>query len=118
MPNGVPTRLTVSLSFRVSTPSLLSSSTVQAIATHFASSASLSDLRFLFILLVCFADFFRIDEIGNIALRDVFIHSDHMSVYVPHSDHMSVYVRSYVICQFMSLSPKTSSIGKARLLVL
>ena len=61
----------------------LSVSTVQAIATHFASSASLSDLRFLFILLVGFAGFFRIDEIRNIALRDVFIHSDHMSVYVP-----------------------------------
>ncbi|CAH3175612.1 unnamed protein product, partial [Porites evermanni] len=57
--------------------------TVQAIATHFASSASLSDLRFLFILLVGFADIFRIDEIRNIALRDVSIHSDHMSVYVP-----------------------------------
>ena len=36
---------------------------LQAIATHFASSASLSDLRFLFILLVGFAGFFRIDEI-------------------------------------------------------
>ena len=62
----------------------LSVSTVQAIATHFASSASLSDLRFLFILLlVGFAGFFRIDEIRNIALGDVSIHSDHMSVYVP-----------------------------------
>ena len=38
---------------------------------------------FLFILLVGFAGFFRIDEIRNIALRDVSIHSDHMSVYVP-----------------------------------
>ena len=38
---------------------------------------------FLFILLVGFASFFRIDEIRNIALRDVSIHSDHMSVYVP-----------------------------------
>ena len=61
----------------------LSVSTVQAIATHFASSASLSDLRFLFILLVGFAGFFRIDEISNTALRDVSIHCDHMSVYVP-----------------------------------
>ena len=61
----------------------LSVGTVQAIATHFASSASLSDLRFLFILLVGFAGFFRIDEIRNIALRDVSIHSDHISVYVP-----------------------------------
>ena len=52
------------------------------IAAHFASSASLSDLRF-FILLVGFAGFFHIDEIRNITLRDVSIHSDHMSVYVP-----------------------------------
>ena len=37
----------------------------------------------LFILLVGFAGFFHIDEIRNIALRDVSIHSDHMSVYVP-----------------------------------
>ena len=36
----------------------LSVSTVRVIATHFASSASLSDLRFLFILLVGFAGFF------------------------------------------------------------
>ena len=57
-------------------------STVQAIATHFASSASLSDLC-LFILLVAFAGFFHIGEIRNIALRDVSIHSDHMSIYVP-----------------------------------
>ena len=61
----------------------LSVSTVQAIATHFASSVSLSDLRFLFILLVGFAGFFRIDEVRNIALRHISIHSDHMSVYVP-----------------------------------
>ena len=59
----------------------LSVRTVQVIATHFASSASLSDLRFLFILLVGFAGFFRIDEISNIALRDVSIHSDHMSLH-------------------------------------
>ena len=61
----------------------LSVSTVQAIATHFASSSSLSDLRFLFILLDGFAGFFRIDEIRNKTLCDVSIHSDHMSVYVP-----------------------------------
>ena len=61
----------------------LSVSTVQAIATHFASSSSLSDLRFLFILLDVFAGFFRIDEIRNKTLCDVSIHSDHMSVYVP-----------------------------------
>ena len=58
----------------------LSVSNVPAIATHFASIASLSDLRFLFILLVGFAGF---NEIRNIALRDVSIHDDHMSVYVP-----------------------------------
>ena len=59
--------------------------TAQAIATHFASSSLLSDLRFLFILLVGFVDFFRIVEIRNIALWDVSIHTDHMSVYVPQS---------------------------------
>ena len=53
------------------------------IAAHFASSTSLSDLRFLFILLVGFAGFFHIDEIRNIALCDASTHSDHVSVYVP-----------------------------------
>ena len=76
----------------------LSVSTVQAIATHFASSASLSDLRFLFILLVGFAGFFRIDEIRKTALR------------------MSLYI--VIICLFMYLSAKTTSIGKATLLFL
>ena len=61
----------------------LSVSTVQSIPTHFASSASLSDLRLLFIVLVGSAGFFGIDEIRNIALREASIHSDHMSVYVP-----------------------------------
>ena len=42
----------------------LSVSTVQAIATHFASSASLSDLRFLFILLVGFQAFFALTRLG------------------------------------------------------
>ena len=58
----------------------LSASTVQV---HFASSASLSDLRFLFTLFVGFAGFFHTDNIRNKALRDVCIFSDHMSVYVP-----------------------------------
>ena len=61
----------------------LSVSTVQAIATHFASSASLSDLHVLLIPLVGFTGFFHIDEIRNIALHDISINSDHMSVYVP-----------------------------------
>ena len=56
---------------------------MQAIAAHFPFSASLSDLRFLFTLLVSFAGFSRIDEIRNIALSDVCIFIDHMSVYVP-----------------------------------
>ena len=58
----------------------LSVSTVQAIAAHFASSDSLSDLRFLFTLLVGFAGFLRIEEIRNIALRDVSMYSDHVSL--------------------------------------
>ena len=55
-------------------------STIQAISTHFSSSASLSDLRLLSTFLVGFAGFFCIDEIRNIVLGDVSIHTYHMSV--------------------------------------
>ena len=45
----------------------LSVSTVQAIVVHFTSCASLSNLRFLFTLLVGFSGFLPIDEIRYIA---------------------------------------------------
>ena len=49
----------------------LSVDTVQAIDDFYVSSNSLVTLRFLFILLVGFYGFFRIDEINSFCLRDV-----------------------------------------------
>ena len=60
----------------------LSVDTVEAIAEFFVSSNSLATLRFLFILLVGFYGFFRIDEINSFCLQDVTIKADHMSIYV------------------------------------
>ena len=61
----------------------LSVDTVQAIAEFYVSSNSLATLRFfLFILLVGFYGFFRIDEINSFCLQDVTIKADHMSIYV------------------------------------
>ena len=57
--------------------------TVEKIAEHYASSDSLATIRFLFILLVGFAGFFRLNEIQNLELKDVEIFADHMSVRVP-----------------------------------
>ena len=61
---------------------LLSVDTVQAIAEFYVSSNSLATLGFLFILLVGFYGFFRIDEINSFCLQDVTIKADHMSIYV------------------------------------
>ena len=47
----------------------LSVDTVQTIAEFYISSNSLATLRFLFILLVGFYGFFRIDEINSFAVR-------------------------------------------------
>ena len=57
--------------------------TVQTIADHYVSSSSVVDIRFLFILLVGFDGFFRMDEIRNLALKDVAIFPEYMSVHVP-----------------------------------
>lgn len=92
------------------------------IAAHFASSTSLSDLRFLSILLVGLAGFFRIAEIRNIALRDVSILSD-ISVYLPqrkndqyHFDHTAFLAKTgKVTChvavteRLIKLLPQSSS---------
>ena len=56
----------------------LSVDTDQAIADFYVSNNSLATLRFLFILLVGFSGFFRIDEINSFRLKDVVINSDHM----------------------------------------
>ena len=56
----------------------LSVDTVQAIADFYVSNNYLATLRFLFILLVGFYGFFRIDEINSFRLKDVIINSDHV----------------------------------------
>ena len=53
--------------------------TVCRIADHYISSSSLAVIRFLFILLVGFAGFFRMDEIRNLSVNDVSICSEYMS---------------------------------------
>ena len=78
----------------------------------------------MFILLVGFAGFLRIDEIRNIALCDVSIHIDHVSVYVPqckndqHREGHSAFLArtSKVTCpvavteQLMKFLPQSSSV--------
>ena len=43
---------------------------------------SLATLRFLFLFLVGFYGFFRIDEINSFCLKDLIIDADHVSIYV------------------------------------
>lgn len=80
----------------------LSVDTVCGIADHYISSSSLAVIRFLFILLVGFAGFFRMDEIRNFSVNDVSICSEYMSVFVPkrkndqyREGHTSLLARSH-----------------------
>lgn len=66
-----------------------------------SASASLADLRFLFILLVGYAGVFRISEVLSVRVKDVSIFDDFMSVYLvkrkndQYKDgHVSVIARS------------------------
>ena len=61
----------------------LSVDTVLRIAEYYISSSSLAVIRFLFVLLVGFAGFFRVDEIRNLTVRDVSIFNEYMSVFIP-----------------------------------
>ena len=62
----------------------LSVDTVCRIADRYISSISLAVIRFLFVLLVGFAGFFRMDEIRrNLSVKDVSICSEYMSVFIP-----------------------------------
>ena len=60
----------------------LSTDTVQAIVDAYVASDSLSDVRFLFILLVGFYEFSRVDKINSLILKDVAINGDHMKILV------------------------------------
>ena len=80
----------------------LSVDTVLRIAGHYTCSSSLAVIRFLFILLVGFAGFFRMDEIRNLSVKDVSICSEYMSVFIPkrkndqyREGHTSFLARSY-----------------------
>ena len=61
----------------------LSVDTVCRIADHYISCSSLAVIRFLFILLVGFAGFFRMDEIRNLSVKDISICSEYISVFIP-----------------------------------
>ena len=60
----------------------LSVDTVKAITNFYSSDVSLAVLRFLFILLVGFYGFFRIDEINSFRLHDIVVNTDHMTINV------------------------------------
>ena len=55
---------------------------VQAIANFCSLDVSLAVPHFLFILLVGFYGFFRIDEINSFRLHDIVVNTDHMTIYV------------------------------------
>ena len=80
----------------------LSVDPVCRIADHYISSSSLAVIRFLFILLVGFAGFCRMDEIRNLSVKDVSICSEYMSVFIPkrkndqyREGHTSLLARSH-----------------------
>ena len=88
-----------------------------------SASASLADIRFLFILLVGYAGVFRISEVLSITVRDVSIFDDFMEVYLImrkndqyRDGHVSVIARSRtptcpveITERILSLLPDSSS---------
>ena len=82
----------------------LSVDTVCTIPDYYISSSSLAVIRFLFILLVVFAGFYRMDEIRNLSVQDVSICSEYMSVLIPkrknnqyREGHTSLLARSHKV---------------------
>ena len=80
----------------------LSVNTVCRIADHHISSSSLAVIRFLFIVLVGFAGFYRVGEIRSLSIKDVSICSEYMSVFIPKREndqyregHTSLLARSH-----------------------
>ena len=74
---------------------------LQVNTEHYSSSESLAHVRFLFILLVGFAGFFRIDELLSMKLGDITLFTDRMSIFVPkrkndqiREGHTSIIARS------------------------
>ena len=80
----------------------LSVNTVCRIADHHISSSSLAVIRFLFIVLVGFAGFYRMGEIRSLSIKDVSICSEYTSVFIPKREndqyregHTSLLARSH-----------------------
>ena len=80
----------------------LSVNTVCRIADHYISSSSLAVIRFLFIVLVGFAGFYRMGEIRSLSIKDVSICNEYMSVFIPKREndqyregHTSLLARSH-----------------------
>ena len=60
----------------------LSADKVQAITNAHVASKSLPDVHFLFILLVAFYGFFRVNEINSLSFKDVAINYNSMKIFV------------------------------------
>ena len=80
----------------------LSVNTVCRIADRYISSSSLAVIRFLFIVLVGFAGFYRMGEIRSLSIKDVSICNEYMSVFIPKREndqyregHTSLLARSH-----------------------
>lgn len=56
---------------------------IERINDAYSRTECLTVRRFLFILLVGYAGFFRIDEIQGLKVMDVSIYTEHMSVFIP-----------------------------------
>ncbi|KXJ10028.1 Integrase/recombinase xerD-like [Exaiptasia diaphana] len=56
---------------------------VERITAAYSASESLAVLRFLFILLVGYAGFFRINEVQSIRLMDISVYNDQMFLFIP-----------------------------------
>ena len=57
--------------------------TVCRIADHYISISSLAVIRFVFILLVGYAGFYRMGEIRTFSVKDVSICNEYFSVFIP-----------------------------------
>ena len=88
--------------FPFSPKSLYPSTQFFRIADHYISSSSLAVIRFLFIVLVGFAGFYRMGEIRSLSIKDVSICCEYMSVFIPKREndqyregHTSLLARSH-----------------------
>ena len=96
---------------------------VQKVAEYYGTKNYLAHIGFLFIPLVGYASLFRMNEIQSIALKDIVIRDEYMSVHVPkrkidqyREGHTSLLARSRkatcpvsIAERFIKLLPQPSS---------